>query len=353
MVTKSLKVGKAAFVAAAAAIALMSGTAWADLQSGVIKYQAGDYKGALEDWRPLAEKNQPDALFNMGQAYRLGRGVTTDTKTALDYYVRAANLGHVAAQGNAGTLLYFSDAPIRDRAKAVDWWQKATANGDPRAQYMLGVLHFNGEDVEKDWPRAYALTTLANETGLKEAEAALEKMNRFLSEEDKSAAAALIPSLRTGTSAAPAAAVLASNTGKVRPDITAPTSAAKTTAAKAAQAPASSKYAAGESAPAKPEMAKPAMAKPAVSETPAPAIAGGWRVQLGAFGNESAARRAWGEFQAAHDALKTAEPYFEPSAAGTVRLQAGGYSSRSGADSLCGKLKAAQMSCFVVKPSGM
>jgi uncharacterized protein len=348
MVTKSLKVGKAALIAAA--FALISGTAWADLQSGVIKYQAGDYKGALDEWRPLAEKNQPDALFNMGQAYRLGRGVTADTKTALDYYMRAANLGHVAAQGNAGTLLYFSDAPIRDRAKAVDWWQKATANGDPRAQYMLGVLHFNGEEVEKDWPRAYALTTLANETGLKEAEAALEKMNRFLSEADKSAAAALVPSLRTGSTSAPVAAVLASNTGKVRPDIAAPTSAAKTTAAKAAQAPTSSTYAAGESAPAKPAAAKPA---PAPATAPAPAMAGGWRVQLGAFGNEAAARRAWGEFQAAHDALKSAEPYFEPSAAGTVRLQAGGYQNRSGADSLCGKLKAEQMSCFVVKPSGM
>jgi TPR repeat protein len=340
MVINSLKLGKA--LLAATALTLISGSAWADLQSGLIKYQSGDYKGALEDWRPLAEKNQPDALFNIGQAYRLGRGVTADAKTALDFYLRAANLGHVAAQGNAGTMLYFSDAPIRDRAKAVEWWQKATANGDPRAQYMLGVLYFNGEDVEKDWPRAYALTSLAQESGLKEAEGAMTKMNQFLSEADKSAAAALLPTLRSGAAAAPAGAVLASNTGTVRTDIAAPTSATQTIAAKAARAPASPI----------PAMAKPAMAKPAASAPPAPAMASGWRVQLGAFGNEAAARRAWGEFQAAHDALSTAEPYFEPNAAGTVRLQAGGYPDRRGADLLCGKLKAAQLSCFVVKPDG-
>jgi uncharacterized protein len=332
---------------------VLSGSVQADLQSGVIKYQAGDYKGAMAEWQPLAVKNDPNALFNIGQAYRLGRGVAADTKVALDYYMRAANLGHVAAQGNAGTLLYFSDAPIRDRDQAIDWWQKASANGDPRANYMLGVLHFNGEEVEKDWPRAYALTTLAKEAGLQEATSAIEKMDKFLAPEDKASAAALIPSLRTGSTSAPAAAVASASTGQIRKDIAAPSSAARSDAAKSARAPMS---ASGESQPKK-AMAETVMA-PADStpDAPAPAqemaSAASWKVQLGAFGSESAAQRAWGELQGTHASLKAASPYFDPTGTGAVRLQAGGFPSRAGADALCSKLKAEQMSCFVVKPAG-
>lgn len=332
-------------VAAIVAALLVTGSAMADLQSGVIKYQAGDYKGALSDWKPLAEKNDPNALFNVGQAYRLGRGVPADTKTALDYYIRAANLGHVAAQGNAGTLLYFSDAPVRDRTKAVDWWQKASASGDPRAQYMLGILHFNGEEVQKDWPRAYALTTLAKESGLQEANTAIDKMDKFLSAEDKAAAAAMIPALRTGSVAAPASVVSQASTGKIRPDIVVPTSIGKTAAAKAAAAPAAPVR---EPAPEAPAPAEPAMAK---AET-AKGSSDGWRVQLGAFGSESAAQKAWGELQNVHAPLKSADPHFDTTPTGVVRLQAGSFANRASADALCSKLKAEQMSCFVVKPSG-
>ena len=34
-----------------------------------------DYGRAVAIWRPLAENGDADAQFNLGQAYRLGRGV--------------------------------------------------------------------------------------------------------------------------------------------------------------------------------------------------------------------------------------------------------------------------------------
>jgi uncharacterized protein len=318
----------------AASVLGISSQSHADLQAGVTKYQAGDYKGALDEWKLLADKNDPNALFNIGQSYRLGRGVAADAKTALDYYMRAATLGHVAAQGNAGTLLYFSEAPLRDRAKAVEWWQKASINGDPRAQYMLGVLHFNGEELPKDWPRAYALTVLARDSGLQEASTAITQMDRYLSAEDKAEAATLAVSLRSTN--APAA-VVTPTSGQIRTDIATPKMIGKPAMTKAEPVAA----AAPVVVPPPPKMA-----------TPAPADQGaGWRVQLGAFSNEASAMKEWTTLQSRSPKLKSGSAIYDAAPSGVVRLQTGSYSSRSAADSYCNGLKSQGVSCFVVKSS--
>ena len=53
-----------------------------NVKAGIDAWQRGDYVGAVAIWRPLAEAGDPDASFNMGQAYRLGRGVLVDLATA-------------------------------------------------------------------------------------------------------------------------------------------------------------------------------------------------------------------------------------------------------------------------------
>jgi uncharacterized protein len=317
---------------AAASIGLV-GPAQADLQSGVTKYQAGDYKGALEEWRPLAEKNDPNALFNLGQSYRLGRGVPADAKIALDFYSRAAGLGHVAAQGNAGTLLYFSEAPLRDRAKAIEWWQKASANGDPRAQYMLGVLHFNGEELPKDWPRAYALTLLARDSGLQEASTAMAQMDRFLPDADKSAGTTLAATMHSTTTAATVAKVPMATGQAIAPQKSASTAASTVKT---------------EALPPIGSVAVPS----SKAETPAPAMArtnAAWRVQLGAFSNEAAASKEWSAMQSRNGSLRSEAPMYDTTATGVVRVRIGAFSARNAADSRCASLKAQGISCFVVK----
>ena len=54
--------------------------------------------GAVAIWRPLAEAGDADAAFNLGQAYRLGKGVPTDLAAAQTWFERAARKGHVDAQ---------------------------------------------------------------------------------------------------------------------------------------------------------------------------------------------------------------------------------------------------------------
>ena len=43
-------------------------------RAGIEAWQKGDHAAAVAIWTPLAEKGDADAAFNLGQAYRLGRG---------------------------------------------------------------------------------------------------------------------------------------------------------------------------------------------------------------------------------------------------------------------------------------
>ena len=64
--------------------------AHADVKAGVDAWTAGDFAGAVREWAGPAAEGDPDAQFNIGQAYRLGRGVETDVKQAEALYAKAA-----------------------------------------------------------------------------------------------------------------------------------------------------------------------------------------------------------------------------------------------------------------------
>ncbi|HEY0164090.1 MAG TPA: hypothetical protein VGB39_01825, partial [Sphingomicrobium sp.] len=77
--------------AAALAFSLLAAApASADVKSGVEAWQKGDFGSAVRQWRALADKGDADAQFNMGQAYKLGRGVPADLKIAQSWYQKAA-----------------------------------------------------------------------------------------------------------------------------------------------------------------------------------------------------------------------------------------------------------------------
>ena len=67
------------------------------LAAAAVAWSGGDYPAAIAMWLRLAEAGNADALYNLGQAARLGRGMAADPDTALAYYRRAAALGHPRA----------------------------------------------------------------------------------------------------------------------------------------------------------------------------------------------------------------------------------------------------------------
>src|SRR6184192_3651167 len=106
--------------------------ALADTKTGVDAWNRGDYAGAVTEWRKAAVAGDPDAQFNLGQAYKLGRGVPVDMAMAESWYRRAAQQGHVQASDNYGLAL-FQDGK---QGEAVPWLEKSAARGEPRAQLV-------------------------------------------------------------------------------------------------------------------------------------------------------------------------------------------------------------------------
>lgn len=336
-------------MAAAVAALGLGAPASADVKAGVDAWQQGDYAKAVGEWRSLAQAGDPDAQFNLGQAYKLGRGVQPDLNAALDWYRKAAQQGHLRAEDNLGLLMFQQG----DRANAISYLQRAAARGEPRAQYIVGTTLFNGDLIGKDWVRAYALMTRASAAGLPQAATSLEQMDKYIPEDQRKQGLALAASLdRSGSGTALAAAPSTPSPVRSAPSSVRITDLPPSTPYQPAPTPAPAPV------PAAPKPAQVAVAKPApVKPTPpaarpaasvaAPA-AGGWRVQLGAFGEEGRARALWSELSRKVGGLSAYQPYLVKAGAVT-RLQAGPVASSEAAARLCGAIKAAGADCMPKK----
>ncbi|MDQ4420818.1 SPOR domain-containing protein [Sphingobium sp. DEHP117] len=322
---------------ALAGIALLAAapSAQADTKAGVDAWAQGDYARAMKVWLPLAEAGDADAQFNLGQAYKMGRGVPQDPNTALEWYRKAAAQGHSQAEDAYGLLLYQQNR----RAEAMPSLLRSADRGEARAQYLVGIALFNGDLLPRDWMRAYALMTRASASGVEQASAALAQMDRYIPEHQRRDGLALAAAMEARKARAAGAAVAASSPSAPQPILRpAPSTKPIRSATLPPSQPAPSPVSAPSQAPA---------SAPAPAAKPAP-VSGGWQVQLGAFGETARAQAQWKTLTAKIPALAAAPHRLEPAGAMT-RLLAGSLTTRAEADALCGKVKAAGADC-IVKP---
>jgi uncharacterized protein len=163
-------------LALATALCFGASPALADVESGVAAWESGDYGRAVAEWEGSAKAGDADALFNLAQAHRLGRGVEASSLRARELYAAAAAKGHLEAADNYGLLLFQEG----EEERAMPIVRSAAERGDPRAQYVMGLAHFNGDYAPRDWVRAYALMTLAQSAGLPDAAGALSQMDQYI-----------------------------------------------------------------------------------------------------------------------------------------------------------------------------
>lgn len=296
---------------------LLGAVAWPlsaqSVKAGIEAWQRSDYAGAVAIWRPLAEKGDTDAAFNLGQAYRLGRGVPTNLSAAKTWFERAANKGHIDAQTTLGLLLFQNG----EQAEGLKWLQAAAEKGEPRALLVYGTALFNGDGVTQNPVLGYAYVSRAAAQGLGPAKDTLAQLDTLLSLEDRKKAVAIA---RSKAKAAP-------------PPRSKPAKTAKPV----------------QTAAAKPVETKPA-AKPAskpVPATPVKAVAasGAWRIQVGAFKNRPAAEAAYRKL-AGNAALAGRSPQYIPFNQ-FVRLRVGPFASKESAAAAC---NAVRVPCFPVAP---
>ncbi|WHU03238.1 SPOR domain-containing protein [Sphingomonas sp. NIBR02145] len=241
------------------------------VKAGVEAWERGDYKTAVDRWRGPAMKGDADAQFNLGQAYKLGRGVKADLNQAETWYGKAAAQGHEQAQASYALALFANGK----RDAAASWLQRAAGRGDPRAQYVLGTMYFNGDIVQKDWIRAYALVTRSSQSGLAEASGAIAQMDKYMTVQDRQAGLALARKYEEEANRAPLPG------GNPPPVEVASAAPPRTVPIRT------------------PPRATPTPVPAPVRTQPVPAAAairdGGWRLQLGAFGDPGNARKLWSQ----------------------------------------------------------
>jgi septal ring-binding cell division protein DamX len=105
-----------------------TGIVSADLEEGFQAYERGDYEAAVNAWLPLAEQGDVTAQFNLGQMYRLGKGVT------------------------------------RDDDEAVKWYKLAAQQGSPHAQHNLRLMHRDGRANQQDYEEIFGKDADSSET---------------------------------------------------------------------------------------------------------------------------------------------------------------------------------------------
>jgi cell division septation protein DedD len=378
-------IGAAALsLATIAATVVIGAPAMADTKTGVDAWNRGDYKAAVDEWRKAAIAGDPDAQFNLGQAYKLGRGVPVDLQMAESWYRKAALQGHAQAEDNYGLAL-FQDGK---RADAVPWLEKSVGRGEPRAELVLGTMLFNGDGIERDWVRAYALMTRSSGAGLPQGSQTLAEMDKYIPADQRQRGIELARKMDTQVAGNGNYASEITGGGSVGPAITSTDVPPSPTPGPVYAQPGASYPTPGKGP--KPGRNKPPVlaANPPQSYTPAPAYnpgpvynpapaytpppaprpkpapvrpapepapvavassGGGWRVQFGAFRDEGNAKALWTRLKGQVGGLSGMQPYLRRVGAIT-KLQAGPVRSQGDAARLCGAVKRAGSECVPVAP---
>jgi TPR repeat protein len=283
-----------------ASLLIAAPTSAQSVKAGIDAWQRGDYVGAIAIWRPLAEAGDPDASFNMGQAYRLGRGVLVDLATAQTWLERAAEKGHVDAQTTLGLLLFQNG----NQADGLKWLKGAAEKGDPRAMLVYGTALYNGDGVPQDPVLGYAYVSRSAAQGLEPARNTLQQMDEIMPiEQRKKGVAMAMQKAKTQQRA------------EAKPAATPRPKAQKT-------------------------------ASPAPAQKTAVAAGGAWRIQLGAFSQRSSAEALFRRLSGS--APVAGRQQFLVAAGSVTRLQVGPFPSKSAASAACSSLTARGQACFPV-----
>ncbi|MCR4804005.1 MAG: sel1 repeat family protein, partial [Lachnospiraceae bacterium] len=134
------------------------------------------YNQALSGFQKLESEDQADEviLYKIGRMYMKGLGTTEDIPKAMQYLIRASQLG----EKNAKRFIaqeYISGVIIpQDIEKGVEILTKLANYGDKMAAYRLGKMYYDGDAVFHDYNQAekylrqasyeneYAMYVLAN-----------------------------------------------------------------------------------------------------------------------------------------------------------------------------------------------
>jgi len=124
---------------------------------------------ALAELKDIAEEagGNPEALFLLGRLFDESSGTkfSSDSVSARQYYLRAAQLGHSLAQLCIGNMLDYGDGGDRDLVEARRWYEAAANQGQRDAQMHFGQMLQTGRVGSADKEEAAKWYFLAAKQG--------------------------------------------------------------------------------------------------------------------------------------------------------------------------------------------
>lgn len=175
-------------------------------------------RGSIATIRLQAEEGVASAQHNLGRMYELGIKLPMDKKRAMEWYEKAAQQGYADAEYRLGISLWYGAGAVRDEAKGKKWLALAASHGHPVAKSMvsefennngaseqgislavrwyleralmddgqaafhLGKIYQHGWGVRSDFAAAMKWYQQARQSGIKEAQALAEDMQKRLGE---------------------------------------------------------------------------------------------------------------------------------------------------------------------------
>lgn len=94
---------------------------FADVEDGRKAANRGDFQRALAEWKPLAERGNAEAQFNLGRLYANGDGVPRNYSIAFRWFEAAGRQGHKRAQDAVARMYQYGDGVPRNAQKSALW----------------------------------------------------------------------------------------------------------------------------------------------------------------------------------------------------------------------------------------
>ncbi len=106
-----------------------------------------------------------------------------DFNTAFGEFSALANQGNPLAQYNLGVMYEFGQGIAANDSQAVAWYRRAADQGDADAQHALGLMYEDGNGVARNDTLAAKWYRRAARQGIAEARTALARVEKYIADE--------------------------------------------------------------------------------------------------------------------------------------------------------------------------
>ena len=152
-------------------------------------FAAGDYvwEEKFKKELPKAEQGDAKAQYAVGEMFEKGKGAVRDSKSAFEWYSKAADQDDEKAAYKVGLAYLEGKGTGKNYQQAYKWLKKSADKDYVRAEYYLGVLYEEGQGVQKDYDEAAKWYKRALAGGYSNASEGLKRVARAQNESEEAA----------------------------------------------------------------------------------------------------------------------------------------------------------------------